>query len=82
MILRFTLDLATLIGETSTEWDTLERQARAGHWTAAPLAQVERLRALAADLGVPLYEEGSVPGRRQQCLGVRRSPPTQWSGIR
>jgi len=74
MILRFTLDFATLIGETPAEWNTLERQARAGHWTAAPLAQVERLRALAADLGVSLREEGLVPRRRrQQLLSLRQS---------
>jgi hypothetical protein len=75
VILRFTLDTAALIGETPAEWETLERQARAGRWTMAPVGEVERLRALAWALGVPLFEEGVVPGRRRQFLGRRRSRP-------
>ena len=80
MILRFTLDLATLIGESPAEWNTLEDQARAGRWTTARVAEVKRLRELASDLGVPLREEGLVPGRRRQHhLVVRRSRPhSEW----
>jgi hypothetical protein len=50
-----------------------ERQARAGRWTTASRADVERLRALASDLRVPLREEGLVPGRRgPPFLALRR----------
>jgi hypothetical protein len=76
VILRFTLDVAALIGESPAEWETLEGQARAGRWTTAPLVEVERLRALASDLGVPLQEEGLVPGRRRrQFFGRRKRRP-------
>jgi hypothetical protein len=75
VILRFTLRTVTLVGEMPAEWEQLERQARAGRWTTAPLAEVERLRALASDLEVPLREEGFVPGRRRQFPGVRRWRP-------
>ena len=73
VILRVTLDMATLIGENPAEWNTLEDQARAGRWTIAPRAEVERLRTLASSLGVPLREEGLVPERRRQVLSFRRS---------
>jgi hypothetical protein len=64
MILRLTLKTATLVGETPAEWELLEKQVRAGRWTSGPRNDERRLRELAAELGVPLREEGVVPWKR------------------
>ena len=66
MILRLTRKTAELIGETPAEWELLEKQVRAGRWTSGPRTDAERLRALAAELGVALQVEevGVVPWRR------------------
>jgi hypothetical protein len=62
MILQLTPKTATLIGETPAEWELLEQQARAGRWTSGLRTDEGRLRALAAELGVPVREEASCDG--------------------
>jgi hypothetical protein len=61
MILRLTPKTAALVGETPAEWQLLEEQVRAGRWTTGARSDEGRLRQLAAELGVPLREEGVVP---------------------
>ena len=64
MILRLTPKTASLIGETPGEWLLLEKQVRTGRWTSGPRAEEDRLRTLAAELGVAVRVEGVVPWRR------------------
>jgi hypothetical protein len=61
MILRLIAKTAALVGETAAEW-----QLRAGRWTTGPRTDAARLQALAAELGVPLREEGVVARRRKR----------------
>ena len=65
MILRLTPRTAELIGETPAEWELLEKQVRAGRWTSGPRTDAVRLRALAAELGMALREEGVVGWKRR-----------------
>jgi hypothetical protein len=65
MILRLSPQTAALVGETPAEWELLETQVRAGRWTSGPRADAARLRALAAELGVPV-REASGPTETQQ----------------
>ena len=57
MILRLTATTVTLVGETAAEWQLLEKQVVAGRWTTGALADADRLRQLARELGVALREE-------------------------
>jgi hypothetical protein len=66
VILKLTPKTATLVGETPAEWELLEKQVRAGRWTSGPRMDAARLRALAAELGVAVREEGVVPWRRKR----------------
>ena len=65
MILRLTPKTAALVGETPAEWQLLEKQVRAGRWTSGPRTEAERLRTLAAELGVAVREEGVVGWKRR-----------------
>ena len=65
MILRLSLTTAALIGENAAEWQLFETQIRAGRRTTADRAEEWKLRALAAELGVQVREEGMVPWRRR-----------------
>jgi hypothetical protein len=65
MVLRLTSKAAALVGETPAEWPLLEKQIRAGRWTSGPRSDELKLRALAAELGAALLEEGVVPWRRR-----------------
>ena len=58
MILRLTLTTAELVGESPSEWQTLEKVVRSGQWTSGPRTAEGRLRQLAAELQVPLRVEG------------------------
>lgn len=69
MILRLTPTTAALVGESPAEWQLLETQARAGRWTSGRRTDAERLRALAAELGVAVRED-SVGWKRRP-----RAPP-------
>jgi hypothetical protein len=42
------------------EWQLLEKPVRAGRWTSGPRTDAARFRALAAELGMALREEGVV----------------------
>jgi hypothetical protein len=67
MILRLTRKTVALVGETPAEWQLLEKQVRAERWTSGPRSDEAKLRAMAAELGVMLREEGVV--------GWKRRPP-------
>ena len=68
MILRLTPKTAALVGETAAEWQLLETQVRAGRWTSGPRTDAARLRALAAELGVPLREESGPTDAQQRRI--------------
>jgi hypothetical protein len=75
VILYLTLKTAVLVGETPAEWQLLEKQARAGQGTTGTRSDEGQVRALAAERGVTLREEGVVPWKRRWCK--RKLPGAQ-----
>jgi hypothetical protein len=69
MILRLTPTTAALLGETTAEWQLLEKQVRAERWTTGARGDEGRLRQLAAELGVVVREKGVVPWQRPRAAG-------------
>jgi hypothetical protein len=74
VILRLTPTTAPLVGETPAEWQLLEKQVRAGRWTSGARAEEGRLRALAAEIGVVVRDEGVVRTRGNGAAYSHRMP--------
>jgi hypothetical protein len=66
VILRLTPTTAALVGETPAEWQLLEKQVQAVRWTTGARVDEGRLRQLATELGMPLWEEGVVRPRQRR----------------
>jgi len=77
MILRLTPKTAALVGETSAEWQLLEKQVRAGRWTCGPRTEEGRLRRLALETRVPVREGGAVGWIRRPQAPHGRGPGSQ-----